>query len=92
MASELFRKIGEKEVYVVRDNEGRIVVSDELLNVLLDNSEKQIPKKPYQDINNCDFWTCPNCNKEIYWDTDYGQQKFKHCTECGQKLDWETDF
>jgi len=88
MASELFRKIGEKEVYVVRDNEGRIVVSDELLNVLLDNSEKQIPKKPYQDIKHYDLWTCPNCNIKIYRDTAYGQQEFNYCTECGQKLEW----
>ena len=45
MANELFRKIGEKELYVVRDNEGRIVVSDELFNSLIDDFEKQIPKK-----------------------------------------------
>ena len=80
MASELFRKIGGKEVYVFRDDKGRIVVSDELLNALLDNCEKQIPKKAYQNKDNCDFWTCSNCNKELYWDTDYGQQKFNYCT------------
>ena len=51
--------------------------------------EKQIPKKPYRDKNNYMFWACPNCKKEIYCDTDYGQQKFDYCTECGQKLKWE---
>ena len=88
MASELFRIIGERKCYVIRYDIGRIVVSDELLNSLLDNCEKQIPKKAYQDKNNCNFWTCPSCNKELYWDADYGQQKFNYCTECGQKLEW----
>ena len=50
--------------------------------------EKQIAKKPYRNHRNCLFWTCPTCNEEMYWDTDYGQQKFKNCSNCGQKLDW----
>lgn len=50
MAIELFRIIGERKYYVVRDDIGRIVVSDELLNSLLDNYEKQIPKKAYKKI------------------------------------------
>lgn len=46
---------------------------------------KQVPIKP---THNKMGWHCPTCKKEIYWDTDYGQQKFNYCTECGQKLDW----
>ncbi len=82
MASEFFRKIGEKEVYVVRDDMGRIVVSDELFNELLNNSEKQIPKKPLA-YDDCEQYLIRcTCGKPT--DT-----RFFHgyCTWCGQKLD-----
>jgi hypothetical protein len=46
--------------------------------------EKQIPKKPLKDY----CWHCPRCEEEAYWDTDYGQQKFRYCHNCGQKIDW----
>lgn len=58
------------------------------LDMSMQALEKQIPKKPYRNHRNCLFWTCPTCNEEMYWDTDYGQQKFKNCSNCGQKLDW----
>jgi peptide subunit release factor 1 (eRF1) len=45
---------------------------------------------PFKNKDNCSFWTCPVCNSELYWDTDFGQQKFKHCTECGIELDWKS--
>lgn len=47
--------------------------------------EKQTPKKPLRDY----CWHCPNCEEETYWDTDYGQQKFRYCHNCGQKIDWD---
>lgn len=57
-----------------------------------DAIEKQIPKKPINckmsKIKTAVGWCCPSCGNGLYWDTDYGQQKFIHCTECGQKLDW----
>lgn len=58
------------------------------LGIAVELCELQEPKKPFQNENNYHFWTCPTCKEEIYWDTDYGQEKFKHCTECGQRLDW----
>lgn len=92
--SELFRKIGEKEFYVVRDDVGRIVVSDELLNVLLDDFEKQIPKKPYLDqkgLLDVKMWYCPECNKKVISDWNKNLAN-PYCHNCGQKLDWKTDF
>lgn len=53
--------------------------------------EKQVAKKPFKNDRNCGFWTCPTCNYELYWDSDYGQQKFHHCCYCGQKLDWSDE-
>lgn len=52
---------------------------------------KQVAKKPFMNDRNCGFWTCPSCNYELYWDSDYGQQKFEHCSYCGQKLDWSDE-
>ena len=93
MANELFRKIGEKELYVVRDNEGRIVVSDELFNSLIDDFEKQIPKKPIDKTHpdnvcariyeNFDIIVCPTCGKRLKL-----KSKGKYCDKCGQRLEW----
>ena len=60
----------------------------EWLRELLEYRESKIAV-PFKNKDNCSFWTCPVCNSELYWDTDYGQQKFKHCTECGTELDWK---
>ena len=60
----------------------------EWLRELLEYRESKIAV-PFKNKDNYSFWTCPVCNSELYWDTDYGQQKFKHCTECGTKLDWK---
>lgn len=51
--------------------------------------DKQTAKKTFRDKDNYDFWTCPECKEELYWDSDYGQQEFSHCPNCGQKLDWD---
>lgn len=63
-------------------------IADDVKDMCIKALEKQIAKKPYRNHRNCLFWTCPTCNEEMYWDTDYGQQKFKNCSNCGQKLDW----
>jgi predicted RNA-binding Zn-ribbon protein involved in translation (DUF1610 family) len=56
----------------------------EALDVAIKALEKQIPKKPLNDY----CWHCPNCEEEVYWDTECGQQKFRYCHNCGQKIDW----
>lgn len=50
--------------------------------------DKQKEKKPCKENI---IWHCPTCGEEIYWDTDYGQQKFRYCPDCGQKLDWSDE-
>ena len=50
--------------------------------------EKQIAKKPCKENT---IWHCPECGEEIYWDTDYGQQKFRYCPDCGKKLNWSEE-
>lgn len=86
MTSELFRKIGEKEVYVVRDNKGRIVVSDEMFNSLIDAFEKQTPKKILRGTVERDMACyCPNCKEFVcFEDAD----KHSYCHNCGQRLEW----
>ena len=86
MTSELFRKIGEKEVYVVRDNKGRIVVSDEMFNSLIDAFEKQIPKKILRGTVERDMACyCQNCKEFVcFEDAD----KHSYCHNCGQRLEW----
>ena len=51
-------------------------------------AEKQIAKKPCKENT---IWHCPACRGEIYWDTDYGQQKFRYCPDCGKKLNWSDE-
>lgn len=34
---------------------------------------------------NCVY--CSECGHAAYWDTDYGQQRFKFCQNCGAKMD-----
>ena len=86
MTSELFRKIGAKEVYVVRDNKGRIVVSDEMFNSLIDAFEKQTPKKILMGTVERDMACyCPNCKEFVcFEDAD----KHSYCHNCGQRLEW----
>ena len=86
MTSELFRKIREKEVYVVRDNKGRIVVSDEMFNSLIYAFEKQIPKKILRGTVERDMACyCPNCKEFVcFEDAD----KHSYCHNCGQRLEW----
>ena len=50
--------------------------------------EKQTAKKPCKENT---IWHCPECGEEIYWDTDYGQQKFRYCPDCGKKLNWSNE-
>ena len=50
--------------------------------------EKQKAKKPCKENT---IWYCPECGEEIYWDTDYGQQKFRYCPDCGKKLNWSEE-
>lgn len=57
------------------------------LDVAIECIEKQIPKKPEKDKKHS-WWVCPTCKKEFYWDTDYGQQKFKFCPNCSQAIEW----
>lgn len=54
---------------------------DEACVVAYKALEKQIPKKP---INNVEYPSCPNCNHAFYWGCID-----KYCTECGQALKWE---
>ena len=54
----------------------------------LEALDKQKAKKPCKENT---IWYCPTCRGEIYWDTDYGQQKFTYCPDCGQKLNWESE-
>lgn len=61
------------------------------IDMAIADMEKQIPKKPFRDKDNSNFWTCPYCKEEMYWDTDYGQQKFRYCNQCGQALDWSEE-
>lgn len=48
--------------------------------VALQALEKQIPKKP---IDNIEYPICPNCGKPFY----YGCID-RYCVDCGQKIDW----
>ena len=50
--------------------------------------DKQTAKKPCKENT---IWYCPECGEEIYWDTDYGQQKFRYCPDCGKKLNWSEE-
>ena len=50
--------------------------------------DKQTAKKPCKENT---IWHCPECGEEIYWDTDYGQQKFRYCPDCGKKLNWSDE-
>lgn len=57
---------------------------------LKDCVEKQIAKKPIEDIENTDkvygeAYNCPVCGENVgMYDI-----KNKYCPECGQKIDWE---
>lgn len=49
--------------------------------------EKQIPKKPIDDTNPCDFFNdihCPVCKKHV-------TKNYKYCKSCGQALDWSSE-
>ena len=50
--------------------------------------DKQKANKPCKENT---IWYCPECGEEIYWDTDYGQQKFRYCPDCGKKLNWSEE-
>lgn len=39
-----------------------------------------------QDPEDHNFWVCPSCGSEAYWDADYGQQLFDFCPYCGEDL------
>ena len=67
---------------------------EEVLNLVLEALEKQIPRTPnfegdgYDDDGNLiyDTWICPNC--EDRYEVDY--ETHAHCPTCGQSIDWNT--
>ena len=57
---------------------------EEVLNIVLEALDKQIPKKPL-------FYECPKCDSDDISCMDlmdFGEIKRKHCPDCGQALDW----
>lgn len=51
---------------------------NEVLNIVIEAFEKQIPKKP---IEKFPFDVCPVCDTVLL-------EHMKWCTQCGQKIDW----
>lgn len=85
MIKKEVRAINGKEIVLYQDIEtGLYRFGKDAVDVLLEALEKQMPKKPLNDY----CWHCPNCEEEVYWDTECGQQKFRYCHNCGQKIDW----
>lgn len=49
--------------------------------------DKERKKGEWVDGNGKDtFIHCSVCDKEAYWDTDYGQQEFDFCPYCGADM------
>ncbi len=54
---------------------------DKAFNMAIEALEKQIQKKP---LNNIEYPSCPSCNRAFYFGCID-----KYCSECGQAIKWE---
>ena len=69
---------------VVYSNTAEVNELLELNKIVSEALEKQIPKKPVDNIEQ-EWFECPTCGKVV---VTYYDGKRHHC-ECGQSLNWE---
>lgn len=53
----------------------------DMLIILIEALDKQIPKKPKQPIDKNHNVACPTCDAELVYEQAY-------CEWCGQHIDW----
>lgn len=65
------------------------------LDMAIEALEKQIPKKPYiqqieVDYYEHDCYECPNCDSFLGYVSECKEEHYQnnYCPECGQKIDW----
>lgn len=70
-------------------------ISDDVKDMAIAALEKQIPKKPYiqqieVDYYEHDCYECPNCDSFLGYVSECKEEHYQnnYCPECGQKIDW----
>ena len=63
----------------------------EALNVAIEATTKQMPKKPIvKNSGEFDVFECPTCNFSVGFTDGVNGTLYKHCNHCGQAIDWST--
>jgi hypothetical protein len=70
-------------------------IADDVKDMAIAALEKQIPKKPYiqqieVDYYEHDCYECPNCDSFLGYVSECKEEHYQnnYCPECGQKIDW----
>lgn len=70
-------------------------IADDVKEMAIAALEKQIPKKPYiqqieVDYYEHDCYECPNCDSFLGYVLECKEEHYQnnYCPECGQKIDW----
>jgi len=75
----------EEAIEIIKDHFPSRAMKElcEALDIAIESTEKQIPKKP------TDNGHCPECFSDN--DCPHNEEKVRCCPSCGQKLDWSDE-